>query len=27
MSPKWVDSAQRSNQMFKEAGIQIEYYD
>jgi dCMP deaminase len=27
MSPKWVDSAQRSNQMFTEAGIQIEYYD
>jgi len=27
MSTKWVESAQRSNQMFKEAGIQIEYYD
>jgi dCMP deaminase len=27
MSQKWVESAQRSNQMFKEAGIQIEYYD
>ena len=27
MSSKWVDSAQRSNQMFIEAGIQIEYYD
>ena len=27
MSPKWVESSQRSNQMFKEAGIQIEYYD
>ena len=27
MSLKWVESAQRSNQMFKEAGIQIEYYD
>ena len=27
MSPKCVESAQRSNQMFTEAGIQIEYYD
>ena len=27
MSAKWQESAERSNQMFKEAGIQIEYYD
>jgi len=26
-SVKWQESAERSNQMFKEAGIQIEYYD
>jgi dCMP deaminase len=26
-SVKWQESAQRSNQMFKEAGIEIEYYD
>ena len=26
-SAKWQESAQRSNQMFKEAGIVIEYYD
>jgi deoxycytidylate deaminase len=26
-SAKWQESAKRSNQMFKEAGIEIEYYD
>ena len=26
-NPKWQESAERSNQMFKEAGIVIEYYD
>ena len=26
-SAKWQESAERSNQMFKEAGIEIEYYD
>jgi dCMP deaminase len=26
-SVKWQESAERSNQMFKEAGIEIEYYD
>jgi deoxycytidylate deaminase len=24
---KWQESAERSNQMFIEAGIQVEYYD
>lgn len=27
MSPKWQESAERSNQMFKEAGIIIEFFD
>ena len=27
MSPKWQESAKRSNQMFKEAGIIIEFFD
>ena len=27
MSPKWQESAERSNQMFKEAGIIVEFFD
>jgi dCMP deaminase len=27
MSPKWQESAERSNQMFKEAGIVVEFFD
>jgi dCMP deaminase len=27
MSPKWQESSQRSNQMFKEAGIIVEFFD
>jgi deoxycytidylate deaminase len=26
-NPKWQDSAKRSQQMFKEAGVIVEYYD
>jgi deoxycytidylate deaminase len=26
-NPKWQESAQRSEQMFKEAGTIVEYYD
>jgi dCMP deaminase len=26
-NPKWQESAERSNQMFKEAGVIVEYYD
>ncbi len=27
MNPKWQESAERSNQMFKEAGIIVEFFD
>jgi dCMP deaminase len=27
MSPKWQESSERSNQMFKEAGIIVEFFD